>query len=176
MPTMNPFRCASFPLLAAVALAGLLAACSSSPQPTRFALSFTLDEALQGTSLQVDVIGANAVSDLPKWETYSVTEYWQPGNVSRRDADKATLEFGRGRSNTQVLPATDPKWNDWLRTGALYVVVLVDLPGVPVDRQGNADPRRLILPLDRNQWRAGTNVIEVLIQESGVRLLTAKKA
>ena len=78
-------------LLAASGLVlGLFAACSTTPTPSRYTVNFTLDKALEGTSLQVDVIGANAVADLPKWQAYSITEYWQPGNTTRRDADKAT--------------------------------------------------------------------------------------
>jgi hypothetical protein len=170
----SSLRLTSFLALAGLVL-GLLAGCSTAPTPTQYSLSFKLDKALEGTSLAVDIIGANAVSDLPKWEAYSITDYWQPGNVTRRDADKASLEFGRGRPTTQVFSSTDPKWNQWLKTGALHVVVIVDLPGIPSDKQGNADPRRLILPLDKAQWPSGQKTIEVLIQESGVRLLTPKK-
>jgi hypothetical protein len=99
-----------------------------------------LDPALAGTSLQVDVVGANELSDLPKWQTYSVTEYWQPGNAFRRDARKATLAFGRGRPDTQSLAVDDPKWAEWLRTGALHLVLIADLPGPVSDQTGNADP------------------------------------
>lgn len=165
-------------LLAACGLVlGLFAACSTTPTPSRYTVNFTLDKALEGTSLQVDVIGANAVADLPKWQAYSITEYWQPGNTTRRDADKATLDFGRGKPLVQTLASTDPQWNEWLRTGALYMVVIADLPGVAADKQGNADPRRLILPLDKAAWPHGNKgAIEVLIQESGLRLLTPKKS
>jgi len=51
----------------------------------------------------------------------------------------------------------------------------VDLPGVDADKAGNADPRRLILPLDAGQWK-DPSAIEILIQESGARLLTPKKS
>lgn len=170
----STLRLTPFFALAALCL-GLFAGCSSAPTPVPYSISFKLDKPLEGTSLQVDIIGANAVSDLPKWEAYSITDYWQPGNVTRRDADKASLEFGRGKPTTQVFSSADPKWNQWLKTGALYVVVIVDLPGIPADKQGNADPRRIILPLDKAQWNSGQKSIDLLIQESGVRLLTPKK-
>lgn len=166
-----------FLVAATVAVLGLFAACASTPTPSRYTVNFTLDKTLEGTSLQIDIIGANAVADLPKWEAYSITEYWQPGNTTRRDADKATLEFGRGKPIVQTFASTDPKWNEWLRTGALYMVVIADLPGIAADKQGNADPRRLILPLDKAEWARGNKgAIDVLVQESGLRLLSPKKS
>jgi hypothetical protein len=163
-------------LLVSAGLVGLLlAGCSSAPEPHNYDLRIELDPSLAGSSIQMDLIGANAVSDLPKWQSYSVTEYWQPGNVMRHDADKAVVQFGQGKPNVQVFASTDPAWNRWLTTGALYLVVLVDLPGISSDREGNADPRRLILPLDRAEWPGGVNTIALKVQESGIRLLTPKR-
>jgi hypothetical protein len=153
----------------------VISGCASVPKPRPYTIKVELDPALVGSSLQVDLIGANQVSDLPKWESYSVTEYWQPDNVARRDARKATLQFGRGRSEAQMFSATDPRWSEWMSTGALYLVVIADLPGSWTDRAGNADPRRVILPLDSAEWGKGTETIEFTIQEGGVRLITPKK-
>jgi hypothetical protein len=33
----------------------------------------------------------------------------------------------------------------------------------------------LILPLDRNVWPRNTETLEILVQESGLRLLTAQR-
>src|SRR5262249_31109192 len=106
---------------------------------------------------------------------YSVSDYWKPGDSLRNDAPKAVLAFGQGRPTTQVLSSTDPIWKKWIATGAMHLVVLADLPGISSDRTGNADPRRLILPLDAAQWNKKTDQLEIVVQESGVRLLTAKK-
>jgi hypothetical protein len=167
----------SLRFLAPFAAAALLlaAGCTSAPNPRSFTVKVNLDPALAGSSLQVDLIGANPVSDLPKLESYSVSSYWNPGDALRRDAAKVTLAFGQGREATQVLDITNPIWETWLKTGAQDLVVMVDLPGIAADKAGNADPRRLILPLDAGQWN-GSGVIEILIQESGVRLLTPKKS
>jgi hypothetical protein len=153
----------------------LLVSCATLPKPQAYTIKVVLDPSIVGTSFQVDLIGANKVSDLPKWESYSVNEYWQPENVVRRDARKATLQFGRGRPESQVFSATDARWSEWLGTGALYLVVIADLPGSWTDRPGNADPRRVILPLDKAEWVKGTETIEFRIQASGVSLLTPKK-
>lgn len=152
-----------------------LASCASAPKPVAHTITLTLDKSLENTSLQIDIIGANATSDLPKWESYSITEYWQPGNTTRRDTDRYTVDFGRGKPTSQLISSTDVKWSRWLQTGATYVVVIADLPGIPSDQQGNADPRRLILPLDSAQWKkARKDPIEIQVKESGLRLLTPR--
>jgi len=163
--------CATLASLAVLALVG----CSTAPKPRNYNLKIECDQALAGSSIQLDIIGANAISDLPKWQSYSVSDYWQPGNPMRRDAEKIVLRFGQAKSNTQVFSGTDPIWNRWLATGALYLVVIVDLPGIASDREGNADPRRLILPLDSREWPGNVETIELRVQEAGIRLLTPKR-
>ncbi len=153
----------------------LLGGCASTPTPRAYNIQVTLDGPLAGTSVQIDLVGANELADLPKWQSYSVTEYWQPNNAFRRDALKSTMQFGRGKPNTQMLLASDPHWADWLRTGALHLVIVADLPGAVTDQMGNADPRRLILPLDRAAWGRKVETIEILVQESGLRLMTPRK-
>lgn len=159
---------------AALVAVSLFSGCTSAPKPRAYTIQVDLDPALAGSSLQVDLIGANPVSDLPKFESYSVSQYWNPGDPLRRDASKITLAFGQGRATTQTLDTKNPIWQRWLQTGAQSLVVLVDLPGIAADRAGNADPRRLILPLDGARW-GKTDTLHILIQESGAKLLTAQK-
>ncbi|HWA24650.1 MAG TPA: hypothetical protein VG734_03170 [Lacunisphaera sp.] len=153
----------------------LLGGCASVPKPSAYTISLTLDSPLVGTSVQVDLVGANELTDLPKWQAYSVTEYWQPGNPFRRDARKHTVQFSRDQPNTQMLVIGDSIWREWLNTGAMHLVIMADLPGAVMDQVGNADPRRLILPLDKSVWPPKTTTIQVLVQESGLRLLTPRK-
>lgn len=153
----------------------LLGGCASGPQPQAYSVTLTLDPALAGTSVQVDLVGANELTDLPKWQSYSVTEYWQPGNPFRRDARKYTVQFSRDQPNTQMLLVGDSIWREWLNTGALHLVIMADLPGAVTDQMGNADPRRLILPLDKAVWDSKVGTLQVLVQESGLKLLTPRK-
>jgi hypothetical protein len=141
----------------------------SSNKPKAYTINIGLDDMLAGMSLQVEVIGTNP-TDLSKWESLSVSQYWQPGNVQRRDANKVTYDFGRGKPATVSLPLSDPKWNQWLDGGATHLVILADLPTLAVDQPGNADSRRLVLPLGKDHWKEST--IDILVQESGVRLQT----
>ena len=164
-----------FSLISGLVVAVVLAGCASAPKPVPYNIEITLDGSLAGTSLQLDIIGANETSDLPKWQNYSVTQYWQPGNAFRRDARKVTFAFGRGQPTVQTLLSSDPQWAEWLRTGALHLVLVADLPGAMSDQVGNADPRRLILPLDRAAWGSKVNKIEIVVQGSGLRLMTPRK-
>jgi len=179
---MKPTKLATTLLATSIAaLALLLAACSSlnplgSSKPVAHNITITLDKTLENTSLQIDLIGANAVTDLPKWQSYSVTDYWQPGNTTRRDTDRVTLDFGPGKPATQTFTIKDPKWKQWLATGAANLVIIADLPGVSTDKGGAADPRRLIIPLADNAWKKSAKApLEILVQESGLRLLTPRK-
>ena len=146
-----------------------------SAKPSAHNVKITVDKTLENTSLQIDLIGANPVSDLSKWETYSVTEYWQPGNAARRDADRLTFDFGRGKAASQTLAIKDDKWKRWLGAGSACLVILADLPGISADKGGPNDPRRLIIPLEPKAWKKSSKApIEILVQESGLRLLTPR--
>jgi hypothetical protein len=159
----------------AALLAFLLGGCASKPEPRAFAIQVTLDTPLVGTSVQLDFVGVNELTDLPKWQSYNLTEYWQPNNPFRRDAPKYTMQFNRDKPNQQMLLSSDPHWAEWLRTGAMRLVIVADLPGSVSDQAGNADPRRLILPLDKSAWDPKTDTIDILVQESGLKLMTARK-
>jgi hypothetical protein len=150
------------------------AGCSTLPRPRAYNIEIELDPALATGSNQVDLIGANS-ADLPKWSSYSMTDYWRADDAKRRDADKVVMRFGQGNRSVQTLLTIDPSWTRWEATGAQYLVVLLQLSGVTTDRDGNADPRRLILPLDRREWARGVTTIELRVQESGIRLMTPRK-
>jgi hypothetical protein len=170
---MKPIRFALIPF-AALALSLGSGCTSTTVKPRAFEVQLTVDKALEATSLQVDLIGANTLADLPKWTSYSVTDYWQPDNAQRRDASKFTFQFGRGLPTKVTINREDPKWDPWLKSGVAHLVILADLPGAAIDQPGNADPRRLIIPLDKKLWKRSAP-LEILIQEGGIKLLTKQK-
>ena len=158
-----------FGSIVVICLGALLNGCATGPTAKAWSIKVELDPALTGSSIQVDLVGANAVS-LPRWESYSVTSYWTPGDAMRRDADKAVIEFGSGKPMSQLLDAKDPKWPRWLQSGATHLVILADLPGVGGGGAGNADPRRLVIALDGKAWK-GAPVVTLRVQESGIKLM-----
>jgi hypothetical protein len=90
----------------------------------------------------------------------------------RNDADKTVLNFVSGQALSQNLEATDPLWEKWKGQGVTYLLVLADLPGSQTSRPGNQDARRQILPVDKCSWPGGTKVLKVLVQRSGIVVLT----
>jgi hypothetical protein len=99
-------------------------------------------------------------------------KYWKEGDPMRRDADKVVLNFVSGQSLTNSLTATNTQWDKWKATGVTHVLVLADLPGAQVSRSGSQDARRLILPLDECTWLSTTKTLKVLVQPSGMVVLT----
>ncbi|MFT3784278.1 MAG: hypothetical protein QM790_19900 [Nibricoccus sp.] len=161
--------------LLTLGLLGSAGCASNTVKPRAFEVRVKVDESLANTSLQVDLIGANSLADLPKWTTYSITEYWQPDNPLRKDATHLTAQFGRGLPITVTVPRDHPHWLSWLKSGVAHLVIIADLPGIANDQLGNADPRRLIIPLDKKLWPRRAP-LEILVKDSGLKLLTKQKA
>jgi hypothetical protein len=165
---------------AAIALlASLLTGCDSCKpgrpgKPGQYNLEVALDSSLQTSSVIVDLVGINP-SDLPRWEAYDMGKYWHDGDPMRQDADKVVLDFVSGKASTQTFAATDPHWEKWKSQGVRYVLVLADLPGQQTSRPGNEDARRQILPLDKCSWVSGTKGLSVLVQRSGIKVLTPSR-
>jgi hypothetical protein len=159
-----------------VMVAACWTGCSSckpgKPGPTgQYGIDVALDESLKTSSVLVDLVGANP-STLPRWEAYDMGKYWKEGDPMRRDADKVVLNFVSGQSLTNALAGNNPQWDKWKATGVTHLVVLADLPGAQASRPGSQDARRLILSLDECSWPSNTKVLKVLVQRSGMVVLT----
>jgi hypothetical protein len=168
-------------LISGGALVLLMAAfggCSSckpgKPGPIgKYTIEVSLDESLKSSSVLVDLVGVNP-SGLPRWESYNMSNYWREGDSMRHDADKVVLNFISGQMLTNSLSVTNTQWDRWRSEGVTHVMVLSDVH-VPADqgsRQGNQDARRQVLSLDQCQWPSKTKVLKVLVQRSGIKVLT----
>jgi len=103
-----------------------------------------------------------------------LNKYWKPGDPLNHDLPKAVFNFIEGKQLAQTLDAADPKWTEWKSSGAQYLIVLADLPGVFEDgKAGTQDPRRQIVPICECYWPPKTKELDVEVQASGVRLVTA---
>jgi hypothetical protein len=176
MNTTRLLRLTSLVLLAGMSV--LFSGCDTcspgKPGPiAKYNIQVNLDQSLKDSSMLVDLVGVNSTS-LPSWEAYSMTKYWQTGDAKRADAfDKFTVSFVSGKSLSDNLKVTDPLWNKWMSRGVTHVLVLANLPGAArADHPGNQDPRRQILPLGQCTWAKGTNTLNVLVQQSGIEILT----
>jgi hypothetical protein len=158
--------------LMAVVLAGCDSCKPGKPGPVgKYKLEISLDDSLKTSSVIVDLVGVNP-SSLPRWEAYDMGKYWHEGDPMRRDADKKVLNFISGQALTQALEITDPQWEQWKSKGVTHVLVLADLPGAQTSRPGTQDARRQLLPLDKCSWPAKTAALKVLVQRSGILVVT----
>jgi hypothetical protein len=119
----------------------------------------------------VDLVGVNP-SGLQRWEGYDMGKYWREGDQMRHDADKVVLNFVSGQTLTNSLASTNAVWDRWKSQGVTHVLVLADITVRGESRPGNQDARRQILSLGECQWPKKTKVLNVLVQRSGVKVLT----
>jgi hypothetical protein len=163
-------------LLAAVVFAGCSSCKPGKAGPVgRYTIEVALDESLKTGSVIVDLVGVNPAS-LSRYEAYDMGKYWKEGDPLRRDADKVVLNFVSGQSLVNSLPTADAQWDKWKTKGVTHVLVLADLPGAQVSRPGAQDARRMVLPLDECSWPDNTKALKVLVQRSGIGVLTPMRA
>jgi len=141
----------------------------------KYAVEVSLDASLKSSSVIVDLVGVN-LANLPRWEAYDMGKYWKDGDAMRRDADKLVLNFVSGQALTMSVPLADPQWDKWKARGVTHVLVLADLPGAQTGKQGNQDARRQILSICKCSWPDGTKDLKVLVQRSGIVVLTPARA
>jgi hypothetical protein len=168
----KPFITLTFALLSFA-----VTSCSSckpgKPGPIgKYNVEVTLDESLAKNAVLVDIVGVNG-STLPRYQSYPMEKYFGPNDALRHDSPKIVMNFVSGKSLTNSLSATDPQWDKWKAIGVTHLMVLADLPpaGV-VSREGVADPRRMLLPLDECNWPSKTKNLSVVVQRSGVITVT----
>src|SRR5262245_60534456 len=84
-------------------------------KPQAYNLHIKLDPALKDNCVVVDILPANQYN-LEKLNNYSMTKYWKKGDPLRQDTPKTSFNFVSGDKMEQNLPATDPKWKEWVNT------------------------------------------------------------
>ena len=166
--------------LAVLAICGFTGCSSCKPGgPPGPALAYNIKvspgDSLKDSSVVVDLVGISQ-SELPKWQTYSVKDYFKPGDPVRQDAAKFTTEFVPGKQSPSLLKQKDPLWDKWMKSGAQYLVIIADLPGVYKEgKLGSQDPRRQLIPLCKCYWPDKTVDLEVRVQAGGVSLVNAPR-
>jgi len=171
-------------LLAFLFLALPLVATGCICHPTKLNVTIELDETMRSQladrKIQVDIVGLNA-NEHARWESYSMTKYWEPNDPRRDSVPTYHVVFDPTKPGAQTLSMSDPIWDKWpIREKKdisdkdmprLYV--LAQLPGIwgPSDDQpGEKDPRRQILPLGDCRWK--TKDIQMKIQKTGIITIT----
>jgi hypothetical protein len=136
----------------------------------------TRGEDLYGKSVTVHLVGVTE-TEYAKWYGKSMTEYWDTNDALRNGAVKGKycyqMDFTGSNNILTLSPdgAGEQIWEAWQKRGAVYLFVLADLPGEHKDSPGNADDRRLILPLEGQHWPWmfwGKTEIPITINGSGI--------
>jgi hypothetical protein len=153
--------------LTLLAAAFFVTGCGTTPKPKPWNLSITKTTP---ASIQVDLIGITE-SEQPKWEGYSMDQYWSDGDLRRINAKPLTKTLAMNQPWT--ISETDPKWQEWLDRGATELVIIANLPGkFP---PGSADPRLNFFPLDKHIWISKNHTLEFEVQDTQVVSLTPQK-
>jgi hypothetical protein len=144
----------------------------------RYNVKVQVDREDWDRTVQVDFIGVTK-TDYPRMNAVDINQYFAPNSDFRRDVDRVTLQFGQDREPVQTLSKRNPAWRRWLGSGAMYLFVLADLPGAFVGSAGEADMRRLVLPLRKKRWPRSIRLlgapIVIELQSSRIHLLSRTK-
>jgi hypothetical protein len=140
-------------------------------KPISYNVTVSLDDEMRqslGTrKVEVDLVGINEKQN-ERWQNYSMTKYWQPGDALSGSVQVKKLIFDPGNTSAQTLSSSDPIWDTWLKDGANRLYVLTLLPGITADAEGDKDPRRQIEPLACYRWLKHDGNIEIKVQRTGI--------
>ena len=153
----------------------------------RFDLDVSLDHnAFQAElstipSVEVNFIAVNR-SEFAVWNAYSVNKYWLPDDPQRvsstRQGQTAVVTFGEQPPYRKYISRTNVIWDRWRSKGAMHLVVVCNYPRTAEDKPGDADVRRVVLPLEKQRWAGyfwGSRSIRFHVSPRGVDCLTPPK-
>ncbi len=150
--------------------------CSTTKLNVKVDIDDAMRERLGSRKLEVDLVALNSKQS-ERWESYSMTSYWQPGDSLRESVDSYKMIFDPTQNQPMTLSMNDPHWDKWFAQGAgdtmkLYVLVGV-LPGSYDDQPGDKDARRQILPLASCRWNSKD--VHMTVQKTGIITTTPPK-
>ncbi|HEV8292894.1 MAG TPA: hypothetical protein VGP94_13260 [Tepidisphaeraceae bacterium] len=149
-----------------LAMAAFGQGCSSKPEMAERNVIVSLDDSLaRATAVEVNLIGAND-TDFPRVANRGVDDYWRDVAGGRAPADRYVMKLS-GNDRSRTLSRTDPIWQTWRAKGALRLVAIAFIPGLSGSGEGERDPRRIILPLDKNRWKELVD-IRIIASQSGL--------
>jgi hypothetical protein len=150
-----------------LALLALSQGCASKPEMAERNVVVTLDDSLaRATAVEVNIVGAND-SDFARVGTQPVDNYWRDVAAGRAPADRYVMKMS-GNDRTRTLSRTDPVWQQWRAKGAMRLVAIAFIPGLSGSGEGERDPRRIVLPLDKNRWKDVNQDIRIVASQSGL--------
>jgi hypothetical protein len=144
-------------------------------RPVKYDVTVSLDDAfrkdLSDRKVTVHLVGISEKQN-ERWQSYSMTKYWQPGDNLPNSLPTYTMTFDPNKAQPQTLSKDNKIWDTWLNNGANRLYVLAQLPGMISDAEGDKDPRRQILPLACYRWIRHDRQIQIVIQKSGLNTIS----
>jgi hypothetical protein len=173
---MSPARLLSFVSCSALLLSLVLLApgCSSAGHKSGKAKAWNVKITKSTVaSVEVDLLGISSPEDSYWRRSVKPDDYWNPNKPIRKQASNRMKSTRFEEGSTFVLKSDDATWNKWLSYGATELLVMANLPGKYSNDE--ADPRRLIIPIGKNDWQAKDKTLELEILDSQIRVLTPAK-
>jgi len=147
-------------------MAALSQGCSSHPEMAERNVIVSLDDTLaRATAVEVNLIGVND-TEFPRYANRPVDDYWRDVASDKAPRERAIMKLS-GSNRSQTLSRTDPLWQKWKANGAMRLVAIAFIPGLSGSGEGERDPRRIILPLDKNRWKELVD-IRIMASQSGL--------
>ena len=148
-----------------VVMAALSQGCAHNPEMAERNVVVSVDDSVpRGTAVEVDLIGAND-AEYDRVGKQAVDQYWRDVANNRYPPHRVVMRFGNERSKT--LNKTDPIWQDWRNDRAMRLVAVGFIPGLTGSGEGQSDPRRVVIPLDKNRWKELED-IKITVRQSGL--------
>jgi len=141
-------------------VAALSQGCGSRPEMAERNVVVTLDDP-RVAAAEVNLIGVND-TDFPRLANRGVDDYWRDVATDKAPPDRYVVKLNR-EVRTKTLSRNDPIWQTWRGKGALRLVAIAFIPGLSGNGPGESDPRRIILPLDKNRWK---DLVDIKINAS----------
>lgn len=146
-----------------------------------FNVSVKLDPSVQNPDgtyppVEVHLVGVSP-SEYQRWHDMSMSEYWAEPKITE---EILVMKLGSARGTTGSISDKDPMWKTWEQRGAIprgHLFVLSLYPASK-DLPGDADLRRLILPMDCQKWPGyswGRNEIPLLVKADPFGVITLRQ-
>jgi hypothetical protein len=158
----------------AVGAAVMAGGCGTWPKDLTVRLDPSTQEAGMYPSVDVHLIGVRR-AELQRLKKESVSGYWSPSGASRQPMEARKELFLGPAATSRTISRNDAVWKLWDGKDRPYLLVLADLRGVSDPSAGGDDPRRVVLPLDKDRWPAGTKEIRLSVQRDRIQVETPPK-
>jgi hypothetical protein len=163
-------RAAALAAVVALLTAGCASSGHKSGKPVAWNVKVTKSTA---ASVEVDLLGISPSEDSYWRRSVKPDDYWNPNKPIRKQAQNRSRTTRFESGPVFVLKMDDPIWKQWRSYGTTELLVMANLPGKYSNDE--ADPRRLIVPIGKNDWQAKDNTLELEILDGQIRVLTPAK-